>query len=147
MYIFFSFLIYMLGVLFLYFFPHPSQDMLDVNVLAHSPVYMYTTEPTRYMLTFSFAAQCIYTVTEDNKDALQQMEAHEALLFLDTLLTRRPGSAHEMLMQSLLAGLYIIPVRSINSNLINTFLGISPIYLNFAGLYTFAILTKINVGC
>ena len=118
--------------------------MLTFSPIAQS---IYTTEPTRYMLTFSFAAQCIYTVTEDNKDTLQQMEAHEALLFLDKLLTRRPGSAHEMLMQSLLAGLYIIPVRSINSNLINTFLGISPIYLNFAGLYTFAILTKINVGC
>ncbi|KAI0219973.1 HEAT repeat-containing protein 3 [Lamellibrachia satsuma] len=60
----------------------------------------------RFGLAFStIVAQCVYTVTEDNKDVVQQMAVHEALHFLAELLTRQPATGQEMLMQSLAAGI------------------------------------------
>ncbi|KAK2171786.1 hypothetical protein NP493_1028g00034 [Ridgeia piscesae] len=60
----------------------------------------------RFGLPFSIiVAQCIYTVTEDNKDVIQQMTANEALLFLAELLTRQAVSAQDVLMHALGAGI------------------------------------------
>jgi len=59
-----------------------------------------------------FAAQCIYTVTEDNKDVIQQMTANEALLFLAELLTRQAVSAQDVLMHALAAGVSISQANS-----------------------------------
>ena len=103
----------------------PSYGVVEIvlDLFLHFALSV-TTEPTYKVLKFLFIAQCLYTVTEDNKDALQQMAAQEALQFLDKLLKRQPASAHEMLMQSLLTGMYTIAVIShlwIIPNLINTF--------------------------